>query len=206
MIRADRLSRSCAGRAVVSDVTLHVAAGECVTLAGARSGRRTLLRMLATLVPPTTGELQIAGFAVSSRLLDARRRLAFADPDCLVDGLRVDEYLLLVTRTRGAVAQPADGRASSLLAEATIQGSAAIGRLTTGQRRVLASAAALSIDADVLLLDEPFEGVDERTCVAMQDALEQARRQGKGIVIRTDASMTSRLTSRRVTLEEGRLR
>src|SRR2546422_11717266 len=103
MISVNRLSKNFGPAAALSDVTLHADRGESVGLAGPDGcGRSTLLRILATLLPPTRGSVQIDGLDAVNEVFNVRRRIAYVgDSTCRLGGIRVDEYLRLLAEGRG---------------------------------------------------------------------------------------------------------
>ena len=103
MISLTRVTKSFGGRTVLNDVTLQVARGECVRITGApKSGRTTLLRVIATLIHPTSGGLSVDGIDGVRDPVAARRKMVYVSPDILTGTrLRVDEYLWFVGRARG---------------------------------------------------------------------------------------------------------
>ena len=205
MISVNHVSKIVGGSPVLEDVTLQVARRECVRLAGARrSGRTTLLHILAALVSPTSGAISIDEVDVASHPLKARRRVAYVSVDALAgSGLRVDEYLWLVARARGVTPGP---RLNELMKGARLEPHAGINSLTESGRAAVALAAGLAAEAGVLLLDNALRAVRKPERLVFAEWIRDARDRGAAIVVVSDEpDEVTTLCGRVVTLENGRL-
>jgi ABC-2 type transport system ATP-binding protein len=205
MINVNHVSKIVGGCPVLEDVTLQVARRECVRLAGARrSGRTTLLHVLAALVSPTSGAVSIDDVDVTSHPLKARRRVAYVCVNALAgSGLRVDEYLWLVARARGVTPGP---RLNELMKGARLEPHAGIDSLTASGRAAVALAAGLAAEASVLLLDNALGAVKEPERLVFAEWIRAARDKGAAVVVVSDEpDEVTTLCGRVVTLENGRL-
>ncbi len=154
-------------------LSFTVAAGQVCCLAGVNgSGKSTLLTLLAGIFPPTSGTLRVAGFELPRESFRLRGKVALVpqDPDVYILGSLVREDLLL-----GLAPDDADGR-NRALAFARVFGleetlDQPVHTLSYGQKRKLCLASALSGRPSLLLLDEPFAGLDYPAAMAMRDAL-----------------------------------
>ena len=205
MISASHVTKIAGGRTVLEDVTLQVARRECVRLGGPRnSGRTTLLRILGTLVPPTTGAVWIDGTNATADPLHARRRIAYVDP-AMPGGSRltVEEYLWVVARARGT--RPG-AEAGELLKRAGVAATTGIDRLPGAVRAAVAVAAALSGRPDVLLLADVLSGAGDAARQAIVDSIRDARANGAAVVVvADDESELTTACGRNVMLERGRV-
>src|SRR5580693_7606331 len=98
MITVRQLTKAFGATTALAGVDLEIGQGECLAIVGSRgSGRTTLLRILATLLQPTSGRVEINGVDIASDLNRVRPLVAYAGHD-RIDGnrLRVDEYLRFV--------------------------------------------------------------------------------------------------------------
>ncbi|PZG00574.1 ATP-binding cassette domain-containing protein [Micromonospora endophytica] len=168
MIEANGLTRTFrAGRqsiAAVRGVDLRVEAGEIVGFLGPNgAGKTTTLRMLTTLLRPTSGTARIAGADLATASREVRRRIGYVaqyggtDPNALVE-----EELFLQARLYRIAAAPARRRVAALLEELDLGGLGArpVGSLSGGQRRRLDIALGLVHEPPVVFLDEPTAGLD----------------------------------------------
>ncbi|TDB82819.1 ABC transporter ATP-binding protein [Micromonospora sp. KC721] len=168
MIEANGLTRTFrAGRqtvAAVRGVDLRVQPGEIVGFLGPNgAGKTTTLRMLTTLLQPTSGTARIAGADLRTAPREVRRRIGYVaqyggtDPNALVD-----EELFLQARLYRIGAGPARRRVAALLPQLDLGGlnSRPVGSLSGGQRRRLDIALGLVHEPQIVFLDEPTAGLD----------------------------------------------
>jgi ABC-type multidrug transport system ATPase subunit len=207
VLRAVRLTRRFGTQVVLADVEAEFFGGECITVEGKPgSGRTTLLKVLATLLPPTSGVLQIGGSDTATHLDAARRKVAFigAAPVGLPP-LDAREYLRFVTAARGA-GWPADSAIAVSLARAGVAGRASVDGLPRRFQRRLALEAALLSGADVVLLDAASEGADDTESRCFLEWAGAAVSAARTVVVVADPSMDIRGACTRVVhLHEGRL-
>ncbi|MCO5166262.1 MAG: energy-coupling factor ABC transporter ATP-binding protein [Planctomycetes bacterium] len=167
----------------LAGVDLEVPRGAWVALAGASgSGKTTLLRALAGLLPAAEGRLERLGAPLDARALagrvDPRVAVVFQEPDEQLLGATPRDDVLWGLRRRGLDEEAACARATRAL-EALGVGHLAerpVHRLSLGERKRVAFAAALATEPEVLLCDEPTSGLDPAARRALCAALEAAAR------------------------------
>lgn len=184
------ISKSYGGRPVLAGLSLTVPAGQVSCWCGPSGcGKTTLLRILTGLEAPDCGE--ITG-------VPARIAMVFQE-DRLVDSLTVRANLRLAL---GAGYDPADAQA--LLNELDLPDALrrTVGELSGGMKRRVALARALLYDAPLLVLDEPFKGLDETTARQCMDALAR-RAAGRAVLLVThDAQEGDYLHARTLQMEK----
>ena len=204
MISLARVSKTSGGVRVLDEITLRVTQGECVRMTGEPgSGRTTLLRLIGTLIPPTSGELLIDGINAVTHPTAARRRIGYVSVE-VVSGtrLRVDEYLEVAARARGTAS---GRRVADAVRTCQLDPGADIGRLSVGSRLALAMAAVLVMAPPVILIDDL--AVADGPPAPLLDAVRELRERGATLVIACDAqNELSALSSRIVALDRGRVR
>jgi ABC-type multidrug transport system ATPase subunit len=202
-----RVTKSFGSRTVLNDVTLQVASGECVRITGTpKSGRTTLLRVIATLIRPTSGGLTVDGIDAVRDPVAARRRMVYVSPDTLTGTrLRVDEYLWFVGRARRR--SISERHVSEACDRCGLARSSDVDRLPPPGRAALAVAGAVLVSADILLLDDVLAGVlDTAWRERLADALRGDRARGATmLVVSNGPDELSALSSRIVTLDRGHL-
>jgi heme exporter protein A len=205
---AEGLRRTFAGMTVLAGVDLVVEGGECVALLGANgAGKTTLLRVLATLLRPSGGRLRLFGEDAASRPAAVLRKIGYVGHEsaCYVD-LTARENLAFYAELYGVT--DADERVAELV-EWTGLGSAArrpVRTFSRGMTQRLALARALLHRPELLLLDEPFSGLDPQATSTLDALLRDLRAAGHAIVLAThDVPRAAALASRVVMLHRGRI-
>jgi heme ABC exporter ATP-binding subunit CcmA len=207
-IVAEGLRRDFGGAPVLAGLDLTVDAGELVVLLGANgAGKTTLLRVLATLLRPSGGSLRIFGEDASRRPPAARRRLGHVGHEsaCYPD-LTGQENLQFYAELHG-VPDPA-GRIADLLRWAGLVGAARrpVRVYSRGMAQRLALARALLHGPELLLLDEPFSGLDPAGTTRLQTLLAELRLSGHAIVLSThDIERVAPAATRVAILHRGRI-
>ena len=185
-IQASNLSKAFGGQPVLSQLDLVVARGEQIALTGANgAGKTTLLGCLASVLRPTCGEVRWFGQPAAANPA-ARRLIAMVGHETrLYPHLTLRENLLFAARMYG-VAQPGR-RADHLLDQIGLQLHAHClpGRISRGMRQRVAIVRALVHDPLILLLDEPFSGLDQQAIGWLVDLLRELRARGTTICFTT---------------------
>ena len=178
-------------RAALEDVDLAVEPGTLLAVVGPNgAGKSTLLKLMAGLLTPWTGRLEILGKPPG----EAARRIAYvpqaelvdwAFPVTVGDVVMMGRYPALGPLRRPGAADHA--AVAAALEQVSMAGHAhtQIGRLSGGQRRRVFLARALAADPDLYLLDEPVTGVDATTQEDLMDILESEARRGKTVIATT---------------------
>ena len=193
------------GAAGLSGITLSARAGEVIGVVGPNgAGKTTLARVCAGLEREQAGRILLGGAPASARDRLGRVHLVVQDSGYQ---LFSDSVLgeLHPGRRRGADAREADRRilASLDLWELRDAHPAALSR---GQQQRLTIAAALAADADVLFLDEPSSGLDQRAMTAVARAITGLARGGRIVfVISHDHELLAACCTRLIAIEQGRV-
>ncbi len=169
IVSFEGVSKLYGGFAAVSDVTLHVRRGEVLGLLGPNgSGKTTLLRMLTGYLSPTTGRLSVDGHDTERDRMAARRLIGYVPESLpLYSHMRVREFLRFMARLRG-LDSAASNAAVAEVAEQVGLGdrlAAPIRTLSRGYRQRVAIGQALVHRPDILVLDEPTNGLDPRQII-----------------------------------------
>jgi len=175
------------GTVAVGGVDLQVPAGEIFGLVGPNgAGKTTMLRMLATLLVPTSGDALVAGESVRRNPQAVRRVLGYM-PDAfgVYDDMKVWEYLDFFGRCYGLGPAQRKRMIGDLLelVDLAHKRDAYVLSLSRGMQQRLCLAHALVHDPQVLLLDEPASGLDPRARVELRELLRELRNLGKTILI-----------------------
>ena len=171
----------------VAGVTFRVPAGGATALLGRNgAGKSTTMRVLAGVVPPTGGLTRVAGVDVARDPLEAKRRTGYCpDVGGLVPRATPWEHLQLSARLRGL--RGWEPRALELLEQFDLGGEAhrVTAGFSHGMGRRMSVALAVFHEPAVLLLDEPFDGVDPTGVDATLEAVADARARGASVILST---------------------
>jgi len=209
VLEARGLSKRYGDKRVVDDASLQLAPGEGVALLGPNgSGKTTLLCLLAGVLRADAGSALVCGAAtVRPR---ARRALAFVPQGAAVyDELTGAENVALFARLagvpRGAILGQRVARALAVSALERVATQRAA-TYSGGMRRRLSLACALVHEPSLLLLDEPFEGIDDDSRRGLLDVLTEAKQRGLALVLSTHRlEEASALCERFLELRDGRI-
>lgn len=203
-IRFENIEKRYGGLYALRRVSLEVAAGECVALAGRNgSGKTTLLRIAAKLVRPSAGTVNFSDGG--GNVNQAAARMGFvAHATMVYDELTAEENLLLFAKLQG-IAEPA-ARAETLLREVGLieRRGSLVRTFSRGMRQRVAIARALLNDPTVLLLDEPATGLDPQGVAWFAETLRRLRDTGRTILMSLHGeSEISGLATRAIRLDAG---
>jgi branched-chain amino acid transport system ATP-binding protein len=198
------------GLAIVRGASLAVRPGEVRAVLGPNgSGKSTLVKAIAGLVPPAAGTVRLFGRDITRlpahRLV--REGLAFVpQTENVFARLSVRENLELAAAVVPGPARPARLDAQyALFPDLGRLRALPAGRLSGGQRQMLAIARALVVEPRVLILDEPSAGLAPRLVAALFDALRTIRTQGVTVVlVEQNARAAVSLADRATVLVDGR--
>jgi ABC-2 type transport system ATP-binding protein len=173
-ILADGLSRHFGALKAVDGVDLKIDSGRIFGFLGPNgSGKTTTVKMLTTILAPTSGSARVAGFDVSKDQAEVRRRIGVALQEIGLDPLMTAREMLvlqsrLFSAQRGA-AMDAAKRLLSTVGLSDVDPKKTVGEFSGGMKRRLDLALALVNDPDILFLDEPTTGLDPASRLGIWD-------------------------------------
>lgn len=197
--------------AALQGVDLVVRRGEIVGLLGPNgAGKSTLLKLVAGLLLPDEGELEVLGRPVA-RFGDAlRRHVSYVSADERSFSWRISgqQNLEFFAALHGLHGSAMTERVRSALARVELEGDAdrAVREYSSGTRQRLAFARALLGDPEIFLFDEPTRGVDPRRASELRRFVRERLLQGRTAVVAThDLTEVQQLCTRVVTIEQGKI-
>ncbi len=191
----------------VAGLSFDVGPGEILGLVGPNgAGKTTTLRAIAGIIPPTRGQLVVAGNDVNASPVAAKMAMAYVPDDPkLFDALTVWEHLQFVAAAyRVGQYEP---KATELLGQLQLEEKrkTLAQELSRGMRQKVAIACAYLHDPKVLLFDEPLTGLDPRAIRTMKDSILQRARDGAAVIISSHLlSLVEDLCNRLLILHRGK--
>lgn len=207
LLEARALAKSFGSRRVLAGVDLELAAGETLAIVGPNgAGKTTLLRCLAGLVRPDKGSVAIEGAAVSPREPKSRARIGLlSHRSMLYDDLTLEENLTFAAGLHRLPDPAGIARRSLEAMELATRARDQPRTLSRGLLQRAALARALVNQPAVLLLDEPFTGLDAHAAERLRALLTARRPAGLGtIVVTHQVHEAWSLADRVVALVQGR--
>ena len=177
MIEVHQLTKNYARHAAVRDISFSVERGEIVGFLGPNgAGKTTTLRMLTGYLPPTSGSAKVAGYDVFRHSLEARRRIGYMPENVpLYDEMRVREYLRFRARLKGLDGAATRRRLGEVLETCGLTSvrRKMIKTLSKGYRQRVGLADALIHEPELLILDEPTNGLDPNQIRQIRELIRQ---------------------------------
>lgn len=212
LLATEKLAKEYAGRRVVNGVSVEIRAGEVVGLLGPNgAGKTTTFNMVVGIVKPDEGEVKFAGKNIAPLPMHKRARLGIGyltQEPSVFRKLTVQENILAILETCKVSHEERAVRLKYLLEEldlTTVAKSKAL-QLSGGERRRLEITRALVTSPKLLLLDEPFSGIDPIAVYEVQKIIRRLKERGLGILI-TDHNVreTLKLIDRGYIIHKGQV-
>ena len=205
----DRLSKRYGAHLAVDGVSLEVGQREVVGLLGPNgSGKTTILRVLTGYLRPSAGTAQVGGFDLVRQGRAARGRIGYVPEDApLYPHMRTDESLAFMGRLRGLEGERLRNRMAFARERLALEDVRAtiIGRLSRGYRQRVAIAQAILHEPELLVLDEPTNGLDPRQIIQLRGLIRGLAEHCAVIVTSHILSEIERIADRVAILLDGRL-
>ncbi len=194
----------------VEDVSFVARAGEITGYLGPNgSGKSTTMKMITGLIEASSGEVLFDGQRIEDDLMSFRRRLGYVPEEpYLYTHLSGLEYLVMASQLRGLPNKRARERIAGLLEAFGLYGDreALISSYSKGMRQKILLAAALLHNPDLVILDEPFSGLDVGSALVLRSLIEELGRRGKVVLFSShELETVERLCSHVVILHRGRV-
>jgi len=187
MIQINGLTKNYGLNPVLRGLTLHVQPGEFVTLVGPNgAGKSTLLRIVATLLKPTAGQVKVGGWSLPKYGNKVRRHIGLVSHQALLYGdLTAAENLLFFARLYQL--DHVEDRVAAALKEVGLMARQrdAVRTFSRGMLQRLTIARATLHEPDVLLLDEPYTGLDQDASRLLDNLLQREKENGRTILMIT---------------------
>jgi ABC-2 type transport system ATP-binding protein len=210
MLELRHVSKRFTGIVAVDDVSFQARPGEITAYLGPNgSGKSTTIKMIAGLMDATSGAILFNGQPIERDLMAHKRRMAYVPEEPhLYTHLSGLEYLVMVGQLRDLPPKPTAARIDGLLQLLSLHPSrhAAIAGYSKGMRQKVLLAAALLHNPELLLLDEPFSGLDVGTGLALRSLILELAARGKVVLFSShELETVERLCSHVVILNRGKI-
>jgi ABC-2 type transport system ATP-binding protein len=210
MLELRGVTKNYSGIPVVSNVSFVAPAGEVTGYLGPNgSGKSTTLKMITGLIEPSAGEILFNGEPISRDRTRHKQRLGYVPEEPhLYPHLSGAEYLEMVGQLRAlperALAQKIEGFLRLFLLHGDRD--VPLGSYSKGMRQKILLTAALLHNPDLILLDEPFSGLDVNAALILRDLISRLAARGKVVLLSSHEMETvERVSSRVVILHKGRI-
>jgi sodium transport system ATP-binding protein len=211
MIRIENLTKKFPGVLAVDNISLTTNRGEVFGLLGPNgAGKTTTLRMLLSILEPTSGRILVDGIDVRQNPLAARSRIGCVlEDNGVYDRLTAEENVAFFGKLYGLSPAVIRERIQKLFGVLEMQeyGRRRAGTFSKGMKQKVAIARSLISDPPILIMDEPTAGLDVPTQRLILDLLKDYRRQGKTILCSTHImSEAEDICNRVAIIDRGRIR
>lgn len=210
MLEVRKLCKHYSGIPAVQDVTFLARAGEVTGYLGPNgSGKSTTMKILTGLISPSSGEVLFEGRPIADDLVAFHRRLGYVPEEpYLYTHLTGLEYLVMVSQLHGLAPGKARQSINALLSAFGLsgEGEALISGYSKGMRQKVLIAGALLHNPDLVVLDEPFSGLDIGSALLLRSVIEELGGRGKVILFSShELDTVERICSHVVILHRGRV-
>ena len=210
MLEVRHLRKRYSGIPAVDDVSFVARAGEITGYLGANgSGKSTTMKMATGLIEPTSGEILFEGQSIKTDPMAYRQRLGYVPEEPhLYTHLSGMEYLGMVAELRDMERKCADERIHGLLRLFGIHGDrdVAMSSYSKGMRQKILLSAALMHNPDLILLDEPFSGLDVGSSLILRGLIKELAARGKIVLFSShELETVERLCSHVIILHRGKV-
>jgi ABC-2 type transport system ATP-binding protein len=210
MLQARGLTKRYGGLLALDQVSFDLHPGEIVGYLGPNgSGKSTTVNLVVGLLEPSRGELSLSGVRAADDPIAYKRQIGYVPEEpTLYAHLTAGEYLMLVGRLRRLPSATLEARIPALLRLLQLHDSRhkSMTAFSKGMRQRVLVAAALLHNPRLLVLDEPFSGLDVNAGLLLRTLLQLLAREGRMIFFSTHRfDMVEKLCSRVIVLSSGRI-
>jgi len=186
VIQLTDVTKSYNNTIVVDRLNLQITSGEIIGLIGHNgAGKSTTLKMIAGLVEPTSGRVQVIGHDMQKESMKVKQRIGYLPEESpLYEAMTAQQYLLFFSELYQMPRQKALNRIDQLLDSLGLPDKHKLtGEFSKGMKRKTAIARTLLHDPELLILDEPNSGLDPLTSFFIVHYLTTLKREGKTIIL-----------------------
>ena len=210
MLDLRHVSKRFLGIPAVNDVSFSARAGEITGYLGPNgSGKSTTMKMITGLIEMSSGEILFDGAPIQRDLIAYKQRMGYVPEEPhLYTHLSGLEYLVMVAQLRNLPLRRSTEKINGLLRLLSLYGdrNAPISAYSKGMRQKVLLAAALMHNPDLILLDEPFSGLDVASGLVLRSLIQELAARGKVVLFSShELETVERVSSRVVILHRGKI-
>ena len=210
MLELRGVTKRFSGIPAVNNVSFTAQAGEVTGYLGPNgSGKSTTIKMIAGLIEPSDGAILYKGSPIEQDLIAHKMRLGYVPEEPqLYPHLTGAEFLEMIGQLRALPEQHLGEKIAGLLELFSLYDDrfVAMSSYSKGMRQKILLAAALLHNPEILLLDEPFTGLDINSALVLRSLIQELARKGKVILFSThELDVVERICSHVVILHKGRV-
>src|SRR5271166_3071445 len=210
MLELRKVSKRFSGIPAVDDVSFSARPGEVTGYLGPNgSGKSTTMKMITGLIEMSAGHIFFEGKPIQDDLIAYKRRMGYVPEEpYLYTHLSGTEYLTMVAQLRNLPAKQSAQRIDAMLRLFSLHGDrhASISGYSKGMRQKILLIAALMHNPQLILLDEPFSGLDVASSLVLRSLIQELAARGKVVLFSShELDTVERICSRVVILHHGKL-
>jgi ABC-2 type transport system ATP-binding protein len=210
MLELRNISKHFSGIPAVDNISFCARSGEVTGYLGPNgSGKSTTMKMITGLIERTFGEIFFDGRLIDEDLIAYKRRIGYVPEEpYLYNHFSGAEYLTMVAQLRDLPARESAERIDGLLRMLSLYDDrhASISGYSKGMRQKVLIAAALLHNPDLVLLDEPFSGLDVASALVLRSLIQELATRGKVVLFSShELDTVERVSARVVILHRGKL-
>ena len=210
MLELRNVSKQFSGSLAVDNVSFRARAGEVTGYLGPNgSGKSTTIKMIVGLIESTAGDITFNGRAIGDDVIAWKQRLGYVPEEPHLYGhLSGLEYLVMIGQLRDLPTRQTGERIDGLLRLLALYDDRheSVSAYSKGMRQKVLLAAALLHNPDLLLLDEPFSGLDIGSALVLRSLIQELAGRGKVVLLSAhEIETVERVCSRVVILHRGKV-
>ena len=204
------ISKSYNGNLVLDDLNLYVRENEFITLLGPSGcGKTTTLRMLSTLIKPDCGDAVLDGASIVSNPEVVREKIGFLTSELKLEEFFTPNYLFdFFSDLHGVAPEVREARKKAMFERFGIDEFAEVkvANMSTGMKQKTSLVISLVHNPDIIIFDEPTNGLDVLTARVVTDFLQELKAEGKTIILSTHIfSLVEKLCDRVGIVMDGKM-
>jgi len=206
-VEISHINKSFGGNMVVNDVSFTIEAGEVFGLVGPNgAGKTTSIRMLMDVIKPDSGEIRLFGQPLGE---GSKNRIGYLPEERgLYRKMRVSDSLVYLARLKDVETKVAQERAEGLLGQVDMlpHKGKKISELSRGMGQIIQFLVTITHNPDLIILDEPFAGLDPVNRQLLKDIVLGLKREGKAIILSTHMmNEVEEMCDRILMIDKGRV-